>query len=139
MDDGKSCLVTGGAGFIGSHLVDRLLENGYSVICVDNFLTGRKENLLEAFKNPSFRFVEHDVIDPLKQLNNVSYIFHLASPASVVDYQKYPEETALVNSVGTRTLLQLARETQAKFLFASTSEVYGDPKEHLQKEPMEKL
>lgn len=126
--------MTGGAGFIGSHLVDRLLESGYSVICVDNFLTGRKENLQEALKNPQFRLVEHDVIEPLKQLNNVSYIFHLASPASVIDYQKYPEETALVNSIGTRNLLQLARESGAKFLFASTSEAYGDPKEHPQKE-----
>lgn len=134
MDEGKTCVVTGGAGFIGSHLCDRLLASGYSVICVDNFLTGRKENLLEALKNPQFRLVEHDIGEPLKQVANISYIFHLASPASVVDYQKYPEETAIVNSLGTRNLLQLARETGAKFLFASTSEVYGDPKEHPQKE-----
>ncbi|MEK9143922.1 MAG: UDP-glucuronic acid decarboxylase family protein [Patescibacteria group bacterium] len=134
MDDRNSCLVTGGAGFIGSHLCDRLLASGYSVICVDNFLTGRKENVQEALKNSQFRLVEHDIVEPLKQLNNVSYIFHLASPASVIDYQKYPEETALVNSIGTRNLLQFARQTGAKFLFASTSEVYGDPKEHPQKE-----
>jgi len=134
MGDRKTCLVTGGAGFIGSHLCDRLLAQGYSVICVDNFLTGRKKNLADALKNPQFHLVEHDVVEPLKQLDTVSYIFHLASPASVVDYQKYPEETALVNSVGTRNFLQLTRKTGAKFLFASTSEVYGDPKEHPQKE-----
>lgn len=136
MGDRKTCLVTGGAGFIGSHLCDRLLDQGYSVICVDNFLTGRKENLADALKNPQFHLVEHDVIQSLtkQQIDNVTHIFHLASPASVIDYQKYPEETALVNSVGTRNLLQLARETNAKFLFASTSEVYGDPKEHPQKE-----
>lgn len=134
MDEEKTCVVTGGAGFIGSHLCDRLLAVGHKVICVDNFLTGRKENVQEALKNHQFRLVEHDVIKPLDKLSDVSYIFHLASPASVVDYQKYPEETAIVNSVGTRNLLQLARETGAKFLFASTSEVYGDPKEHPQRE-----
>lgn len=134
MGDRNSCLVAGGAGFIGSNLCDRLLASGYSVICVDNFLTGRKKNVQEALKNPRFRLVEHDVIKPLDKLSDVFYIFHLASPASVVDYQRLPEETALVNSVGTRNLLQLARETGAKFLFASTSEVYGDPKEHPQKE-----
>ncbi|MDP1721665.1 MAG: SDR family oxidoreductase [Candidatus Gottesmanbacteria bacterium] len=139
MNDEKTCLVTGGAGFIGSHLCDKLLGAGYSVICVDNLVTGRKENLSDAFDNSQFIFLDHDVSEPLnretiKQLNNVSYIFHLASPASVVDYQKYPEETALVNSIGTRNLLEVAQETGAKFLFASTSEVYGDPKEHPQKE-----
>lgn len=138
MEKKESCLVTGGAGFIGSHLCDRLLAQGYSVICVDNFLTGRKENLRDALKHPQFRLVEHNVIEPLnktiQQIDQVTHIFHLASPASVVAYQKYPEETALVNSVGTRNLLQLAKQTNAKFLFASTSEVYGDPKEHPQKE-----
>ncbi len=136
MGDRKMCLVTGGAGFIGSHLCDRLLAQGYSVICVDNFLTGRKENLADALKNPQFRLIEHDVIQPLtkQQIDNVTHIFHLASPASVIDYQKYPEETAIVNSTGTRNMLDLARQTGAKFLFASTSEVYGDPKEHPQKE-----
>lgn len=125
--------MTGGAGFIGSHLCDRLLAQGYSVICVDNFLTGQKENLREAIKHPDFSFIEQDVTEPLN-IDGLTHIFHLASPASVVDYQKYPEETALVNSVGTRNLLQFARETGARFLFASTSEVYGDPKEHPQKE-----
>lgn len=139
MDDAKTCLVTGGAGFIGSHLCDSLLARGMSVICIDNFITGRKENLQEALRNPQCHLIEHDVTKTLdnvtnQQINRVTHIFHLASPASVVDYQSNPEETALVNSAGTRNLLQLARETGAKFLFASTSEVYGDPKEHPQKE-----
>jgi len=134
MVERKTCIVTGGAGFIGSHLCEALLAANYQVIAVDNFITGRKDNLTEALKNSQFRLIEHDVVEPLKELNNVSYIFHLASPASVIDYQKFPEETALVNSIGTRNLLQLAKETGAKFLFASTSEVYGDPKEHPQKE-----
>lgn len=139
MDNGKTCLVTGGGGFIGSHLCDSLLAAGSSVICVDNFLTGRKENIQEAMGNPQFHLVDHDVIEAFNKtttelIDKVTHIFHLASPASVVDYQKYPEETALVNSTGTRNLLQLARETGAKFLFASTSEVYGDPKEHPQRE-----
>ena len=134
MVDRKTCLVTGGAGFIGSHLCETLLLANFRVIAVDNFITGRKENLEEALKNSQCTFAEYNVVEPLKQLNDVSYIFHLASPASVKDYQKYPEETALVNSVGTKNLLQLARESGARFLFASTSEVYGDPKEHPQKE-----
>ncbi len=130
----KICLVTGGAGFIGSHLVDALLGQGYSVIAVDNFLTGREENLIEAKKNPDFTFVRFDVIRELPLLGKLDYVFHLASPASVIDYQKYPEETALVNSIGTRNLLKLTHTYNARFLFASTSEVYGDPKEHPQKE-----
>lgn len=139
MDTNYTCVVTGGAGFIGSHLCDRLLASGHDVICIDNFLSGRRENLQEAIRNPHFRIIEHDVTNPLnvsttQQFTRVTHIFHLASPASVVDYQSHPEETALVNSVGTRNLLQLTREIGAKFLFASTSEVYGDPKEHPQKE-----
>ncbi len=131
--------MTGGAGFIGSHLCEALLTSGHHVIAADNLLTGRKENLIEALKNPNFTFIEHDVTELLNKVtprlrSGQAYIFHLASPASVVDYQRYPEETALVNSVGTRNLLQLAGENHAKFLFASTSEVYGDPKEHPQKE-----
>ncbi len=129
-------IVTGGAGFIGSHLVDGLLKRGYRVVAVDNLVTGSKGNLADASKNPNFTFVEHDIIQLLtkQQIDKATHIFHLASPASVVDYQKYPEETALVNSVGTRNLLQLAQETGSRFLFASTSEVYGDPQEHPQKE-----
>lgn len=134
--DTKTVLVTGGAGFIGSHLIDRLLASGYSVVCVDNLITGSKDNLSKASTNPNFSFLEFDVS---KDMNNATikpldFIFHLASPASVVDYQKYSEETARVNSVGTMSVLELARKDGARFLFASTSEVYGDPREHPQKE-----
>lgn len=130
----KTCLVTGGAGFIGSSLVDALLDQGYRVIAVDNLITGKEENLSVAKKNPAFKFVNGDVTKALPDLGKIDFIFHFASPASVVDYQKYPEETALVNSLGTINMLNLAKENKAKFLLASTSEVYGDPKEHPQKE-----
>lgn len=135
----NTCLVTGGAGFIGSHLVDALLSREYRVICIDNLITGNRDNLKEALENPDFSFIEHDIILPfnnetMKQCSHVSFIFHLASPASPPWYQRYSEETALVNSVGTINLLKLAKETGARFLFASTSEVYGDPREHPQKE-----
>lgn len=129
-----TCLVTGGAGFIGSHLCDALLKKGYKVFCLDNLITGTEENLAQAKQNSQFTFIRWDVTRQLPLLGTLDYIFHLASPASVVDYQKYPEETALVNSVGTRNLLQVAKAYRARFLFASTSEVYGDPKEHPQKE-----
>ena len=118
-------LVTGGAGFIGSHLVDALLAKGYVVFALDNFITGNEENLSEAKKNPNFRFIKHDVVQSLDDLtilrsSGLTYIFHLASPASVVDYQKYPEETARVNSIGTINMLEYARKIGAKILFAST-------------------
>jgi nucleoside-diphosphate-sugar epimerase len=139
MADSRTCLVTGGAGFIGSHLCDALLLLGHKVICIDNLLTGRKENLRDAVQNPHFTFIEHDVTKPLskdacEQIGTISYVFHLASPASVVDYQKYPEETALTNSMGTINMLRFAKDIGATFLLASTSEIYGDPKEHPQKE-----
>ncbi len=130
----KACVVTGGAGFIGSHLVDALLEKGYRVIVLDNLLTGKEDNLSEAKKNPQFTFIRHDVTQTLPDMGTVDYIYHLASPASVVDYQKFAEETALVNSVGTRLMLEYAKNHHARFLFTSTSEVYGDPKEHPQSE-----
>ncbi len=134
MGETKTSLVTGGAGFIGSHLCDALLAANHRVFCVDNLLTGSEENLQQSKQNPLFTFIRYDVTQELPILGSIDYIFHLASPASVVDYQKYPEETALVNSVGTRNLLTVARAHHAQFLFASTSEVYGDPKEHPQKE-----
>lgn len=129
----ETVLVTGGAGFIGSHLCDALLAKGYKVICVDNLLTGNRKNVEAAARNPNFTFLEKDVIEPLS-VENASYIFHLASPASPPHYQAHAEETALVNSVGTRNMLMLAKKFGARFLFASTSEIYGDPKEHPQKE-----
>lgn len=130
----KTAVVTGGAGFIGSHLVDALLARGYTVFAVDNLITGNEKNLTEAKKNTAFTFIRHDVSEGLPMVGNIDYLYHLASPASVPDYQKYPEETALVNSVGTREVLKAARAHHARFLFTSTSEVYGDPLEHPQKE-----
>ncbi|MBI5613801.1 SDR family oxidoreductase [Candidatus Gottesmanbacteria bacterium] len=134
MDPQRTVLVTGGAGFIGSHLCDELLAQKYSVICFDSLITGAKSNISKALTNPNFRFIECDVTQELPKLPKLSYIFHLASPASVIDYQAHPEETALVNSMGTIEMLKLAQEHQARFLFTSTSEIYGDPLEHPQKE-----
>ena len=134
MTNQQTCIVTGGAGFIGSNLVDFLLQKGFKVIAIDNLITGSLNNLTSAQKNSLFRFIQHDVSEEIHLDEPVNYIFHFASPASVIDYQKFAEETALVNSVGTRNMLQLAKEKQATILFASTSEVYGDPKEHPQKE-----
>jgi nucleoside-diphosphate-sugar epimerase len=133
----KTAVVTGGAGFIGSHLCDLLLSQGHRVICVDNLLTGAKTNIDAALKNSSFRFIQADVSEQIPIDEPVDFVFHFASPASVIDYQKYPEETARtarVNSLGTMNALALAQKYGARFLLASTSEVYGDPKEHPQKE-----
>jgi len=130
----KKVVVTGGAGFIGSHLCDALIKKDYQVICVDNLITGSENNIKHLKENKNFRFLKLDVIkDEIKE-KDIDYIFHLASPASPIDYQKYPGETALVNSVGTINILNLARKSGARILIASTSEVYGDPKEHPQKE-----
>ncbi len=134
VDDKKTALVTGAAGFIGSHLTDALLAAGYRVIGVDNLLTGSETNLKEAMKSPSFVFMNADITEPLAVDGQVDFIFHLASPASVIDYQSLPEETAMANSLGTVNLLKLAQAKKSRFLFASTSEVYGDPTEHPQKE-----
>jgi nucleoside-diphosphate-sugar epimerase len=131
----EKVLVTGGAGFIGSHLCEYLLGKGYAVICLDNLLTGSKDNIKHFLDNPNFTFIQEDVTQPLSsKLQSLNYLFHLASPASPVDYQNYPEETLLANSMGTYYMLKLANETGAKFMLASTSEVYGDPLEHPQKE-----
>jgi nucleoside-diphosphate-sugar epimerase len=134
MANKQTCVVAGGAGFIGSHLCDSLLTLGYKVFAIDNLITGKEDNLLEAKKNPDFTFIRWDINDKLPVLGQIDAIFHLASPASVPDYQKYPKETALANSFGTLNLLDVCKAYGAKFLFASTSEVYGDPKEHPQKE-----
>jgi len=132
----KTCLVTGGAGFIGSYLCDLLIGKGYKVICLDNLLTGSKKNIEHLLSNPNFEFIEGDTTQPSEKLfgKPIDYIFHLASPASPIDYQNYSEETLLANSMGTLNILKLAKETGAKVLITSTSEIYGDPLEHPQKE-----
>lgn len=130
----ESAIVTGGAGFIGSHLCDALIQKGFSVICIDNLSTGSKENIQHLLEHPHFLYLEYDVSKPLPSTVIADYIFHLASPASVIDYQQLPEETALVNTQGTRFLLQTAVQHHARFLFASTSEIYGDPQIHPQPE-----
>ncbi len=126
-------LVTGGAGFVGSHLCDALLARGDSVVCADNLLTGRMENLAHLDREPRFEFCRQDVTQPF-DLGKVDYIFHLASPASPVDYLEHAIETLQVGSLGTMNCLELARKYNAKFLLASTSECYGDPLEHPQRE-----
>ena len=130
----KKVLVTGGAGFLGSHLCEYLLKKGCFVTCIDNLLTGSTKNISHLMDNKNFTFIKADVLN-VSDLNlNLDFIFNLASPASPVDYQNHPEETALTNSVGTYNLLKLAVKNKAKFLMASTSEIYGDPLEHPQKE-----
>jgi nucleoside-diphosphate-sugar epimerase len=125
-------LVTGGAGFIGSHLCERLLDEGHQVICLDNLCTGDLRNLEDIKDNPSFRFVLADAIEVVNL--EVDAVAHLASPASPVDYSRMAVETMLVNSMGTYQGLELARKNMARFILASTSEVYGDPLEVPQKE-----
>lgn len=125
-------VVTGGAGFVGSHLVDRLIERGDQVIVVDNFFTGRKENVMHHFGSPRFELIRHDVVEPL--LLEVDQIYHMACPASPVHYKHNPVKTIKTNVVGTLNMLGLAKRVGARFLLTSTSEVYGDPLEHPQKE-----
>ncbi|HLI09498.1 MAG TPA: UDP-glucuronic acid decarboxylase family protein [Ktedonobacteraceae bacterium] len=125
-------VVTGGAGFIGSHLCARLLEEGHEVLCVDNLLTGSLQNIAPLRSHPSFTFIEHDVTRPFEF--EAEAIFHLASPASPVGYMEHPIETILVNSQGTYHMLEQARRQKAHFLVSSTSEVYGDPLVHPQYE-----
>ncbi len=132
-------IVTGGAGFIGSHFCDRLINDGYEVIAVDNLLTGSAKNVEHLIKNPKFKLIKHDVLKPLPDDLECDALFHLASPASPnhhskLSYHALPLETMLVNTQGTLELLKFAENNKAKFLFASTSEVYGDPLEHPQKE-----
>jgi dTDP-glucose 4,6-dehydratase len=120
-------VVTGAAGFLGSHLCDRLLAENWSVLGLDNFITGRKENLEHLKGNPRFSFETADVSESLHVAGEVGYVLHFASPASPPDYLRHPIETMRVGSVGTQNALELAREKKAKFLIASTSECYGDP------------
>ncbi|PSS08136.1 UDP-glucuronic acid decarboxylase [Actinidia chinensis var. chinensis] len=129
---GLRIVVTGGAGFVGSHLVDRLIARGDSVIVVDNFFTGRKENVMHHFGNPNFELIRHDVVEPL--LLEVDQIYHLACPASPVHYKFNPVKTIKTNVVGTLNMLGLAKRVGARFLLTSTSEVYGDPLQHPQVE-----
>lgn len=128
------CLITGGAGFIGSHLCDRLIAEGNRVICMDNLITGSLDNIQYLLKNNKFRFIEHNVTKYIDVRGRVDYILHFASPASPVDYLKLPIQTLKVGSLGTHNALGLAKAKKAVFLLASTSEVYGDPLEHPQKE-----
>lgn len=130
----EKVLVAGGAGFIGSHLCEALLQKGYAVLCLDNLVTGSEENISALKQNPNFEFQNKDIIQDELNFEGINYLFDLASPASPLDYQNLPEETALSNSLGTLNLLKLAVTNQARFVLASTSEIYGDPKEHPQKE-----
>lgn len=138
-DGVDTAIVTGGAGFLGSHLCTRLLADGYAVICVDNLKTGAKRNIEPLLSQEHFRFIEHDVINGLPEDLSAQLVFHLASPASPnhhskISYHALPLETMLVNTQGTMKVLEFCERHQAKFLFTSTSEIYGDPLEHPQKE-----
>lgn len=130
----KTAVVTGGAGFLGSHLCDKLINEGFKVICIDNFITGSPDNIAHLFGNDNFTFIKHDVTNFIHVPGKVDYILHFASPASPIDYLKLPIQTLKVGSLGTHKALGLAKEKNAVFLLASTSEVYGDPLVHPQNE-----
>jgi dTDP-glucose 4,6-dehydratase len=127
-------VVTGGAGFLGSHLCDRLVAEGHSVVCIDNLITGSTANIAHLAGSPQFKFIQYDVTNYLFVDGSVDYIFHFASPASPIDYLKFPIQTLKVGSLGTHKALGLAKAKNARFLLASTSEVYGDPLLHPQPE-----
>ena len=137
---GIRSLVTGGSGFLGSHVCDRLLAEGHEVFCLDNLITGRKSNIQHILDHPRFTFIEQDITQPLHTLNFVSnenrfdFVLHLACPASPKDYLRYPIQTLLAGSAGTRNALELATSCQAVFLISSSSEVYGDPEVNPQPE-----
>ncbi len=122
-----TCLITGGAGFIGSHLCDFLISKGYSVICIDNLITGNISNISHLLKNSNFRFIEHDVTLDIRIEDKIDYCLHFASPASPVDYLKLPIQTLKVGALGTHKTLGIAKAKGSRYLLASTSEVYGDP------------
>ena len=130
----RTAIVTGGAGFLGSHLCDRLIKEGLRVICIDNLLTGNTDNISHLFGRDDFHFFKHDVTNYIYVPERVDYILHFASPASPIDYLKSPIQTLKVGSLGTHKVLGLAKEKKARFLLASTSEVYGDPAVHPQSE-----
>lgn len=125
-------LVTGGAGFVGSHLIDRLMEAGHEVICLDNFYTGTKRNILKWMDNPYFEMIRHDITEPIRV--EVDQIYHLACPASPVHYQYNAVKTVKTSVLGTMNMLGLAKRLKARFFLASTSEIYGDPHVHPQQE-----
>src|SRR3989339_952192 len=127
-------VITGGAGFIGSHLCDYLIEKGHEVICIDNLLTGKEDNICHLIGNGKFRFIKHNVSDYIYVDGNVDCVLHFASPASPFDYLEFPIQTLKVGSLGTLNSLGLAKSKKARFLLASTSEVYGDPQIHPQRE-----
>jgi dTDP-glucose 4,6-dehydratase len=134
MDKQKTAVVTGGAGFLGSHLTDRLLAEGFRVIGIDNFITGSPENIEHLAGNGNYRFIKHDVSNYIFLPGEVDFVFHFASPASPVDYLEHPIPTLKVGSLGTHNTLGLAKAKGATFLIASTSECYGDPLVHPQTE-----
>ena len=127
-------LITGGAGFLGSHLCDRLLDDGHEVVCVDNFLTGSRDNIAHLMEHPRFSFLEHDVTEYITIEGSLDYVLHFASPASPIHCLRLPIQTLKVGALGTHNALGLTKAKNACFLLASTSEVYGDPTEHPQKE-----
>lgn len=130
----KTALITGGAGFLGSHLCDWFLQRGYKVIAVDNLITGSLRNIAHLKGNKDFKFIRHNIAKPLSVAGPVHYVLHFASPASPVDYSEHPIDTMEVGAQGTQNSLEIARAKKAVFLVASTSEVYGDPLQHPQKE-----
>src|SRR3989344_124277 len=127
-------IVTGGAGFIGSHLCERLLQEDHEVICIDNLITGRRANIKHLLQSHKFSFIQHNVAKPFETNEKIDFIFHLASPASPDRYQENPIDTISANAFGSHNFLVLAKRSGAKFLLASTSEVYGDPQVHPQPE-----
>lgn len=127
-------LITGGAGFLGSHLCDRFLDEGHEVVCVDNLVTGNRDNIAHLFGNPKFQFIFHDVTEYIYVAGHLDYVLHFASPASPIDYLELPIQTLKVGALGTHKVLGLAKDKGARFLLASTSEVYGDPLIHPQPE-----
>ena len=127
-------VIAGGAGFLGSHLCDRLVDRGDHVVCIDNLITGRRSNVAHLDANESFEFIEHDISKPIEIDGDIDAIFHLASPASPVDFERIPIQILKAGSLGSHNLLGLALQKQARFLLASTSEVYGDPLVHPQPE-----
>lgn len=130
----KIVVITGGAGFIGSHLCEFLIKKGLRIICIDNLITGHIENIERLLGNKNFKFIKHDVSKPIEIKMQIDYVLHFASPASPVDYLKHPIPTLKVGSLGTHNTLGLAKAKKAKFMLASTSEVYGDPLVHPQPE-----